>query len=108
MVKKVIWSKIAQRNRIAILQYWIYRNKSDTYSKKLNGYFKESIVLISKYPGIGKKTEYPDIRIKVMKHYFLTYRIKADRIEILTIWDSRQDPEDFQRIIPLSGSTKPI
>jgi plasmid stabilization system protein ParE len=99
MAKQVVWTKIAQGNRTAILQYWIYRNKSDTYSKKLNGYFKESVELISKYPRIGKKTEYPDIRIKVVKNYLLTYRIKANRIEILTIWDSRQDPDDFLRII---------
>jgi plasmid stabilization system protein ParE len=99
MVKQVIWSKIAQGNRKHILQYWILRNKSATYSKKLNEYFKESVELIRKYPGIGKKTEYPDIRVKVIKHYLLTYRYSVGRIEILTIWDSRQDPEDFQRII---------
>ena len=99
MVRKIIWSKIAQEDKLFILRFWIIRNQSDLYSKKLNQYFNDSVRLISKFPLIGKKTEFPDIRIKIVKHYFITYRIKPDRIEILTIWDSRQDPDKFIRIV---------
>jgi plasmid stabilization system protein ParE len=99
MAKQIIWSKIAQENRITILDFWNKRNASNNYSKKLNQIFKDSVALISKYPTIGKRTVYNDIRIKIVGHYFTTYRITTDKIEILTIWDSRQDPENFERII---------
>jgi len=99
MVRQIIWSRLAQEDKTTILKYWINRNKSNRYSKRLNQYFKDCVELISKYPKIGKRTEFPDIRIKIAQHYLITYRITSDRIEILTIWDSRQDPEDFIRII---------
>jgi plasmid stabilization system protein ParE len=99
MVKQIIWSKIAQEDKKSILRFWIIKNQSNRYSKKLNYYFNNSVRLISKFPLIGKKTEFPDIRIKIVKNYLLTYRIKPERIEILTIWDSRQDPKEFQRIL---------
>lgn len=99
MAKKIIWSRLAQNNRIQILDYWITRNKSVSYSKKLNIVFEETALLISKHPKIGKKTDVPDVRIKIVKDYFFTYRETENRIEILTIWDSRQDPAKFIRII---------
>ena len=99
MAKKIIWSRLAQNDRKAILQFWIDHNKSNTFSIKLNQFFIDTIDLLSKHPNIGKKTEFPDIRIKIVKHYFITYRITENSIEILTIWDSRQNPTNFQRII---------
>jgi len=99
MVKQIIWSNLAQENRREILKYWINHNKSDLYSRKLNKLFKDSVILISKHPKIGKKTDVTSIRIKTIRDYFLTYRETATTIEILTIWDSRQDPVNFDRII---------
>ena len=57
MAKQIIWSKRAQTDRKEILKYWNKRNKSNTYSKKLNGLFKEAVRLISQYPEIRKFTD---------------------------------------------------
>jgi len=99
MVKQVIWSRTAHNDRIKILDYWIKRNKSSAYSKKLNKIFESTVELISKHPNIGKQTEIEGIRYKVIKDYLFTYRETVEFIEILTIWDSRQDPFKFDRII---------
>jgi len=99
MVKQVIWTKLAHENRKAIIDYWTDRNKSNTYSKRLNKLFESTIELISKYPKIGRKAEIEDIRIKVVKDYLVTYREKETSIEILTIWDQRQDPDNFKHIL---------
>jgi plasmid stabilization system protein ParE len=106
MVKQVIWSRVAHLNRFQILDYWIKRNKSTVYSRKLNQLFEDTADLISKYPKIGKKTEVPTIRIKIVRDYYLTYRETERTIEILTIWDSRQDPSKFDRIIKNLASNK--
>ncbi|HEX7584588.1 MAG TPA: type II toxin-antitoxin system RelE/ParE family toxin [Prolixibacteraceae bacterium] len=100
MVKQVIWTKLAHENRKSILEYWTDHNKSNTYSRRLNQLFESTIELISKYPKIGKKTEIADIRIKSIKEYFVTYREKETSVEILAIWDQRQDPDHFKRILP--------
>lgn len=99
MAKQIIWSKLAQQDRKSILTFWIDHNKSFTFSKRLNQMFENTADLISKHPKIGRKTEEQDIRIKIIKDYYFTYRETETRIEILTIWDSRQDPENFNRII---------
>jgi len=50
MAKQIIWSLTAQLDRKEILLYWINRNKSRTYSKKLNKLFIEAIQLIAEFP----------------------------------------------------------
>lgn len=99
MVKQINWSRLAQNDRKRILQYWIDRNQSKIYSVRLNQIFVDTAELLSKYPKIGRKTEYPDVRIKIVRDYFVTYRETETSIDILTIWDSRQDPIKFDRII---------
>ena len=104
MVKQVIWSRLAHNDRFNILDYWTKRNKSVIYSKRLNQIFENTAELISKHPKIGKLTEIQNIRFKIVKDYLFTYRETDNFIEILTIWDSRQDPERFERILKKGGS----
>jgi plasmid stabilization system protein ParE len=99
MVKQIIWSKRAQSDRKAILEYWILRNKSNKYSRRLNQIFEDSADLISKYPKIGRRTEIPEIRVKIVRDYYMTFLEKETTIEILTIWDCRQEPGRFKEVI---------
>ena len=85
MVKQIIWSRLAHLNRFQILDYWIKLNKSVIYSKKLNQLFEDIADLLSKYPKIGRETDVPNVRIKIVKDYFFTYRETESSIEILTI-----------------------
>jgi plasmid stabilization system protein ParE len=104
MVKQIIWSRLAHLDRFKILEYWIDRNKSNIYSKRLNQIFEGTADLISKHRKMGKETDVKNVRIKIIKDYFFTYRETETTIEILTIWDSRQDPSKFERIIKKSCS----
>ncbi len=94
MAKQVIWSRRSHDERIEILTYWNERNKSTDYSKKLNRLFNEAIKLISIHPNIGKRTNDKKARIKIIRDYLMIYELnEMDQIVILTIWDSRQEPE---------------
>ena len=99
MAKQIIWSRLAHLDRFKILEYRIYRNNSNLFSKRLNQTFEDTVDLISKHPKIGKETDVLNVRIKIVKDYFLTYRETATTIEILTIWDSKQDPSKLIKII---------
>ncbi len=100
MVKQIVWSRRAQTDRKYILKYWNKRNKSTHYSRKLNGLFKEAVKLIADYPEIGKPTDDKNARIKIVKDYLVIYEVdEKDRLLILTIWDSRQDPKKLERIL---------
>ena len=96
MVRQIIWTVRAQKDRIAIFTYWNNRNKSFIYSKKLNELFKESLKLISKHPLIGKLTDKENVRVKVLKDYLIIYEITVNEIVVLSVWDCRQNPVDLK------------
>ena len=99
MAKQVIWSLSAQNDKKEILDYWKQRNKSNTYSKKLNELFKESIKIILDFPQIGKVTDDTKARIKIVRDYLIIYEETETQILILTIWDSRQDSDKLKKIL---------
>ena len=96
MAKKIKWSARAQQERLEILDYWANRNKSKSYSLKLNQLFLDNIELVSNAPELGKPTQYPLVRIKIVRDYLIYYQINSDFIDIVTIWDSRRNPQKFR------------
>jgi len=97
MAAKVVWSVRAQRERFEILEYWVNRNKSKTYSRKLYQLFRIGMKKVAEMPVSGIPTESLDVRIKIVKDYLIYYHINASKtIEVLIIWDSRRDPNKFR------------
>lgn len=96
MVRKVIWTEKAQKERIAIFRFLNDRNKSFTYSRKLNELILASLILICKHPFIGKHTKKENVRAKVLKDYLIIYEITANQIIVLSFWDSRQNPNNLK------------
>jgi toxin YoeB len=50
---------------------------------------------VARYPKIGKETDKAHVRVKVVRDYLIIYEEAPSQIEILTIWDSRQDPDQL-------------
>ena len=96
MALQVVWSIRAQSDRKEILDFWRRRNKSNTYSRKLNQLFKKSVEIIRDFPQIGKHTEDDKVRVKIVKDYLIFYELTETNLIILTIFDSRQDPEKLK------------
>lgn len=96
MVKRVVWSPRAQIERKEILDFWFKRNKSKSYPRKLNLLFKEAINLIIDYPEIGKPTDLDYVRAKIIRDYIMFYESNEDELFILSIWDTRQNPENLE------------
>ena len=97
MAKRVIWSNLAKDEKYDIFNYWNKRNKSKVYSKKLDRLFNEAINVIKDYSEIGRVTDFPTIRRFVVRDYLILYKVETDSIYILSIWDTRQDPEKLAR-----------
>lgn len=74
MAKRVIWSTLAEQDFADILEYWVNRNKSATFSNSLIDLFEEATELISQYPEIGQRTDIPDVRYKLVRDYLMFYR----------------------------------
>ncbi|MCV9387507.1 type II toxin-antitoxin system RelE/ParE family toxin [Reichenbachiella ulvae] len=96
MALQVNWSPLAQDKRKSILAFWIENNGDHSYSLKFNSLFKEATTQLSKFPYIGRPSDIPGVRIKIVRDYLLFYEDTKFTIEILTIWDSRQDPTNLK------------
>jgi plasmid stabilization system protein ParE len=93
MVKrKIIWSSRAKTDLLDILDFYFQRNGTKTYSIKLNANLRKSILLLETHPEIGVQTDIDNIRNLIHGDYAIFYEIKIKSIEIVTIWDCRQDP----------------
>jgi len=79
----------------AIIQYWNQRIQSTAYGRRIQKVLRQNLKLISIYPELGRPTDYPFVKVKViLENFFLIYRIGShDEIVVLNFWDCRQDPK---------------
>jgi plasmid stabilization system protein ParE len=95
MVKrKIVWSNRAKIRLFAILDFYIVRNNSKTYSIKLQKLISKEVNLLLKQPDLGLKTSEDTTRGLIIENYIVYYEITDDKIIIHTIWDSRQNPDN--------------
>jgi plasmid stabilization system protein ParE len=94
--RKIIWSPVAKRKLFLILEYFIERNQSNTYSLKLYNLFQKELTLLEHNPDIGIKTDLANIRGLIVSDYTLFYEVTDTNITVQTIWDNRQDPDDLK------------
>jgi toxin YoeB len=99
VVKQIKWTIQAKVDRVNILDFFIKRNQSTTYSQKLNRIFIKEINLISLHPNIGKKSTSLNIRVKISGNYYIIYMIDKEVIYVLRIWDTRQNPIKLIQIL---------
>ena len=95
MAKEIVWTETAVRDRLRIYQFWLSHNQSQIYSDKLEKLFNESAKLIAEFPEIGTNTDYKDIRVKMVGNHKLFYKPGEVKIEIIRVWDTRQNPADI-------------
>ncbi len=93
--RKIIWSVNAVEVKINIFKYWNNRNKSTVYSKKLDRIFKETLKRMTTFSEGSITTTYKNIRMVLVRDYYLIFEITDKAITVLDIWDTRQNPENF-------------
>lgn len=95
MVKrKIIWSVEAKEDIFRILEYYTLRNRSKSYSVKLQRNLIEGVNLLLKHPDLGIQTADESIRGIIIDSYIVFYENTRDIVIIHTIWDTRQNPEN--------------
>jgi len=95
----IYWTKTALKQRNHTFEYWNNRNKSNSYSKKLNTSIRERTVLLKTHPNLGKKTEFNKTRVFSLGHYSILYKIVGTKIIITGFWDNRQDSKKLLKFL---------
>jgi plasmid stabilization system protein ParE len=96
---EIYWTETAIKQRNYIFDYWIERNQSVAYAKKLNEKIKERTALLKQNPDLGKKTDFKNTRAFSLGHYSLYYQIKGTKIIITGFWDNRQEPDKLLKFL---------
>ena len=96
MAHKIVWTEKANIERLRILQFWIDNNKSSVFSLKLDKLFISAIRDLSKKPTIGRKTEFENVRVKIVREYLIFYEIIRQDLVILSVWDGRRDKKNLK------------
>lgn len=99
VVKTVIWTDTAVRERRKILSYWAKRNKSATYSEKLIFQILERVQFLLNNPENFINTDYKDIRTSTLGHYNIYYKTTEKELIIVAFWDNRQNPKKLFKIL---------
>ena len=99
MAKRVVWSNKADCIFKRILEFYIERNGSKTYSRKLNHEISSLILILSKQPFIGIKTGYKNIRVFIKGNYKIFYQIEDDKLIIHLVWDNRQNQKSLSDLL---------
>lgn len=104
MVKRnVIWTRTADIQFVGILEYWVKRNKSNTYSKKLVKLVSERTKQIAENPFIYKSTDFKDTRVASLGNFSIYYKITNEQIIVSAFWDNRQNPKKLLKILQNKG-----
>lgn len=91
---KIEWSIDARVDLMDILQFYIERNESSTYSRKINLTINKIVNKLKSNPFLGIKTDYESVRIINAGDFQIVYEILDQIVFIILIWDCRRNPED--------------
>lgn len=97
--RTIVWTKTADIQFVGILEYWVKRNKSNTYSKKLLKLVVKRTNQISEKPFIYKSTDFNQIRVASMGNFSIYYKVTNEQIIITAFWDNRQDTKKLLKIL---------
>ncbi|WP_395053430.1 type II toxin-antitoxin system RelE/ParE family toxin [Flavobacterium sp.] len=89
----IVWSENAKFELREIFKYFNFGNKSKIYSLKLNRLIQTELKLLLQNPEIGKITNTLNVRGLFIENYYIFYEINQKHIVILSVWDTRQNPE---------------
>jgi hypothetical protein len=84
--RNVIWTRTADIQFVGVLKYWVDKNKSNTYSKKLVKLVSERTNQISEKPFIYKSPDFKNVRVASLKTFSIYYKVSDDDIIITAIF----------------------
>jgi len=95
----VVWTRTADIQFVGILDYWLKKNKSNAYPKKLISEVSQRTEQLSEMPFAYKKTNFKDVRVASMGNYSIYYKVTEKEIIVSSFWDNRQDPKNLLKLL---------
>lgn len=97
--RDVIWTRTADLQFVGVLEYWVNRNGSNAYSKKLMNMVSETTRQIAENPMLHKASDFKDVRVASLGYFSIYYKVFEKEIIVTAFWDNRQDPVKLLEIL---------
>ncbi len=97
--RTIVWTRTADLQFVGILEYWVKRNRSNRFSKKLLKLVMERTLQISEKPFIYKSTDFKDIRVASLRNFSIYYKVTDEQIIVTAFWDNRQNSKKLLEIL---------
>lgn len=97
VARKIKWSLRAKLDLLELLDFYYKRNGTKTYSKKLNTKLRTSIRLLEKQNDLGVQSDMSNVKNLIEGDYNIFYEITPTTIDIIAIWDNRQNPINIHK-----------
>ncbi|MDT0691320.1 type II toxin-antitoxin system RelE/ParE family toxin [Salegentibacter sp. F188] len=97
--RKIIWTRTADIQLVGVLEYWVKRNKSNVYSRKLFHLVTNRTKQIAENPFLYKQTNFKNVRVASLGNFSIYYKAFKNEIIITSFWDNRQDPKQLLDIL---------
>ena len=100
MAKRTVeWSKDALIDLIEIMNYYIKRNKSKTYSQKLNSDIRFKLKTIDFSIAHPQKTVAKDLFYFTHNHISVCFEISNNSLKVQLVIDDRRNPELIEKLL---------
>lgn len=97
--RKVIWSSDSSLDMIAILQYYISRNKSKVYSSKLYKDIQLKLETLDFSIALPQKTSDEKLFYFTHNHVFVGFEVQDNILIVQLVIDDRRNPEIIKKIL---------
>ena len=97
--KKIIWTKKAKVQLFSIMDYYAERNKSDSYSLKLDREIKRKLNLLDFSIALPQKTSVPNLFYFTYNHISVFFTNVNSLVTIKIIMDERRNPKSIQLLL---------
>ena len=100
MAKRTVeWSKDALIDLMEILNYYIKRNKSKTYSQKLNREIRFKLKTIDYTIALPQKTSVENLFYFTHNHISFCFEILNNNFKVQLVIDDRRNPELIEKLL---------
>ncbi len=85
---QIVWTKQAITD-LAEIEHYIEQDKPQA-ARRVAAHLVASAEHLAEFPQLGKPGPRPGTRDLIIPPYFISYRIRSERLEILSIWHGRR------------------
>ena len=97
--RNVVWTRTADIQFAGVLEYWVKRNGSKKYSRRLIKLVNQRTKQIADNPFIYKSAKFKDTRVASLGNFSIFFKVTNNVVYVTAFWDNRQDPSKLLKIL---------